>query len=72
MRRVEPAAEQDGLGNASKHEEGRLDGGQLAKQVQVIRYGSGGSLALDGPGQRLPHWRIGVWAVHGLAFPASA
>ena len=39
VRRVEPTAEQDGLGNAPKHEEWRLDCGQLAKQFQVIGIG---------------------------------
>jgi hypothetical protein len=30
------------------------------------------SLSRDGSGKRLANWRTGAWAVHGLAFPASA
>ena len=51
VRRVEPTVEQGSLGNAPEHEEGRLDGGQLAKQCQVV--GRGPSLDHPAPSK---HW----------------
>jgi hypothetical protein len=39
VRQVEPTVEQDGLGDAPEHKERGLDGGQLAKQFQVVGHG---------------------------------